>query len=240
MLFNLGSIAIKPRIGQGRSTSCAGARRARRPPIRSRENSSPSSPAATRYWGISLRPWRSAPRGFRSIPTTPSCSFARRWRTGKTASRPGRGALAAHLDPQAARAVLQRRRGDLRPLDPAKPRRSGPGGGRPAAGGLVLAHHPGRMPGRPGGHRGNPAARRRRQLSIIRQRPIMNEIPRRLLFAFVHSYVDPSSGAAMATRDVLELMASRGWECRRSRPVCSITMWTPLTTWSSRPGAALR
>lgn len=41
----------------------------------------------------------------------------------------------------------------------------------------------------------------------------MNE-PRRLLFASVHSYVDPSSGAALATRDLLELMASRGWDCR--------------------------
>jgi hypothetical protein len=36
---------------------------------------------------------------------------------------------------------------------------------------------------------------------------------RRLLFASVHSYVDPSSGAALATRDLMELMAARGWEC---------------------------
>jgi glycosyltransferase involved in cell wall biosynthesis len=36
----------------------------------------------------------------------------------------------------------------------------------------------------------------------------------RLLFASVHSYLDPSSGAALATRDLLELMAARGWECR--------------------------
>jgi glycosyltransferase involved in cell wall biosynthesis len=35
-----------------------------------------------------------------------------------------------------------------------------------------------------------------------------------LLFASVHSYLDPSSGAALATRDLLELMAARGWECR--------------------------
>ncbi|WP_165070893.1 glycosyltransferase [Paludisphaera rhizosphaerae] len=52
---------------------------------------------------------------------------------------------------------------------------------------------------------------------------------RRLLFASVHGYVDPSSGAACATRDALELLASRGVECRvastgilsydRARPV---------------------
>ncbi|SIO58948.1 Glycosyltransferase involved in cell wall bisynthesis [Singulisphaera sp. GP187] len=37
---------------------------------------------------------------------------------------------------------------------------------------------------------------------------------RRLLFASCHSYIDPSSGAAWATRDVLELLAARGVECR--------------------------
>ncbi len=36
----------------------------------------------------------------------------------------------------------------------------------------------------------------------------------RVLFASVHCYVDPSSGAALATRDVLELLAGRGHECR--------------------------
>jgi len=36
----------------------------------------------------------------------------------------------------------------------------------------------------------------------------------RLLFASVHSYVDPSSGAALATRDLLELLTSRGVDCR--------------------------
>jgi glycosyltransferase involved in cell wall biosynthesis len=36
----------------------------------------------------------------------------------------------------------------------------------------------------------------------------------RLLFASIHSYLDPSSGAALATREVLELMAARGWDCR--------------------------
>lgn len=36
----------------------------------------------------------------------------------------------------------------------------------------------------------------------------------RLLFASCHSYVDPSSGAAWATRDVLELLVACGVECR--------------------------
>ncbi len=36
----------------------------------------------------------------------------------------------------------------------------------------------------------------------------------RLLFASIHSYLDPSSGAAIATRELLELLAGRGWDCR--------------------------
>jgi hypothetical protein len=36
----------------------------------------------------------------------------------------------------------------------------------------------------------------------------------RLLFASIHSYLDPSSGAAMASREVLELLVARGWDCR--------------------------
>ncbi len=36
----------------------------------------------------------------------------------------------------------------------------------------------------------------------------------RLLFASIHSYLDPSSGAALATRELLELLAGRGWDCR--------------------------
>jgi hypothetical protein len=35
-----------------------------------------------------------------------------------------------------------------------------------------------------------------------------------LLFASIHSYLDPSSGAALATREVLEMMVARGWDCR--------------------------
>ena len=39
-------------------------------------------------------------------------------------------------------------------------------------------------------------------------------MPHRLLFASIHSYLDPSSGAALATRELLELLATRGWDCR--------------------------
>ena len=36
----------------------------------------------------------------------------------------------------------------------------------------------------------------------------------RVLFASTHGYLDPSSGAALATRDLLELLAARGVDCR--------------------------
>ena len=36
----------------------------------------------------------------------------------------------------------------------------------------------------------------------------------RLLFSSIHSYLDPSSGAALATRELLELLASSGMDCR--------------------------
>jgi glycosyltransferase involved in cell wall biosynthesis len=36
----------------------------------------------------------------------------------------------------------------------------------------------------------------------------------RLLFASCHGYVDPSNGASTATRDLLELLAARGVDCR--------------------------
>jgi glycosyltransferase involved in cell wall biosynthesis len=42
----------------------------------------------------------------------------------------------------------------------------------------------------------------------------------RLLFASIHGYLDPSSGAALATRELLELLAARGWDCRAL--TCSI------------------
>ena len=43
----------------------------------------------------------------------------------------------------------------------------------------------------------------------------------RLLFASIHSYLDPASGAALATRELLELLAARvglpGADLRRTR-----------------------
>ena len=36
----------------------------------------------------------------------------------------------------------------------------------------------------------------------------------RLLFASIHSYLDPSSGAALCTRELLEILAARDWDCR--------------------------
>src|SRR5438876_2028073 len=36
----------------------------------------------------------------------------------------------------------------------------------------------------------------------------------RLLFSSYHCYWDPSSGAALCTRELLELLAERGWPCR--------------------------
>jgi glycosyltransferase involved in cell wall biosynthesis len=36
----------------------------------------------------------------------------------------------------------------------------------------------------------------------------------RLLFASIHSYLDPSGGAALSTRELLELLAARGADCR--------------------------
>src|SRR6516162_9787411 len=36
----------------------------------------------------------------------------------------------------------------------------------------------------------------------------------RLLFASIHCYLDPSSGAALCTRELLERLAARGWDCR--------------------------
>jgi glycosyltransferase involved in cell wall biosynthesis len=37
---------------------------------------------------------------------------------------------------------------------------------------------------------------------------------RRLLFCSYHGYLDTSSGAALCTRDLFELLAARGWSCR--------------------------
>ena len=36
----------------------------------------------------------------------------------------------------------------------------------------------------------------------------------RLLFSSIHCYLDPSSGAALCTRELLEMLAARGSDCR--------------------------
>src|SRR5271157_2645520 len=36
----------------------------------------------------------------------------------------------------------------------------------------------------------------------------------RLLFSSIHCYLDPSIGAALCTRELLELLAGRGMDCR--------------------------
>ena len=41
----------------------------------------------------------------------------------------------------------------------------------------------------------------------------MATVPPRLLFASYHCVLDPSSGAALATRDLLALLTARGWAC---------------------------
>jgi glycosyltransferase involved in cell wall biosynthesis len=69
----------------------------------------------------------------------------------------------------------------------------------------------------------------------------------RLLFASIHSYLDPSSGAALATREVLQLMAQREWDCRAlTCGVLDFAQETPLDDVlatlerpSPRVGAAL-
>jgi hypothetical protein len=36
----------------------------------------------------------------------------------------------------------------------------------------------------------------------------------RVLFASIHSYLAPSGGAALSTRELLELLSARGVDCR--------------------------
>lgn len=53
----------------------------------------------------------------------------------------------------------------------------------------------------------------------------------RVLFASTHGYLDPSSGAALATRDLLELLAARGVDCRvLTTGVLDYEVETPLET----------
>jgi glycosyltransferase involved in cell wall biosynthesis len=64
---------------------------------------------------------------------------------------------------------------------------------------------------------------------------------RRLLFASIHSYIDPSSGAALATRDLLELLAARGIDCRAlSAGVLDFEHETPLTALLPPLGVPIR
>lgn len=64
---------------------------------------------------------------------------------------------------------------------------------------------------------------------------------RRLLFASIHGYLDPSSGAALATRDLLELLASRGVDCRAlSTGVLDYEQETPLDTVIAALGVPAR
>jgi glycosyltransferase involved in cell wall biosynthesis len=49
---------------------------------------------------------------------------------------------------------------------------------------------------------------------IARPAPAEPKRMPRLLYCSYHSYFDPSSGAALATRDLFELLAARGWECQ--------------------------
>ena len=40
----------------------------------------------------------------------------------------------------------------------------------------------------------------------------MSERTKRMLFASYHSYVDPSSGAALSARELLGMLAQNGWD----------------------------
>jgi hypothetical protein len=40
------------------------------------------------------------------------------------------------------------------------------------------------------------------------------ECPMRLLFSSIHSYLDPSSGAPLCTRELLKMLTARGIDCR--------------------------
>ncbi len=63
----------------------------------------------------------------------------------------------------------------------------------------------------------------------------------RLLFASIHGYLDPSSGAATATRDLLELLAAQGVDCRvLSTGVLDYFQETPLEPILSELGVPVR
>jgi len=63
----------------------------------------------------------------------------------------------------------------------------------------------------------------------------------RLLFTSIHSYLDPSNGAATASRDLLELLAGRGVDCRAlSMGILDYREETPLAEVLGRLDAPVR
>jgi glycosyltransferase involved in cell wall biosynthesis len=52
-----------------------------------------------------------------------------------------------------------------------------------------------------------------RGLTLGAMNPLRDEHHPRLLLCSYHCYLDPSSGAALSTRDLLELLAGRSWPC---------------------------
>lgn len=69
----------------------------------------------------------------------------------------------------------------------------------------------------------------------------MNPGPLRILFASVHGYIDPSSGAALSARHLLELLVRRGHDCRvLSTGVLDYPSETPLGPLLARLGVRLR
>jgi len=56
----------------------------------------------------------------------------------------------------------------------------------------------------------------------------------RLLFSSIHRYLDPSSGAALCSRELLELLAGRGADCQAEAdlaiPASEFTMRTTPQT----------
>jgi hypothetical protein len=53
----------------------------------------------------------------------------------------------------------------------------------------------------------------------------------KLFFAAIHSYLEPSSGAALATRELLELLTGCGFDCRSYRAGEGLSGSGMPTTW---------
>ena len=67
----------------------------------------------------------------------------------------------------------------------------------------------------------------------------------RLLFSSIHCYLDPSSGAALCTRELLELLAARAMDCRVLTtgildPERETSLDEVLTPWSFSPAGSRR